>query len=59
MHISHDFTATKICPSYEFFVVFGQVRVWDRKSAGRARVRVVCGAGAGKISQTPAGARRV
>jgi len=27
MHISHDFTATKICPSYEFFVVFGQLWV--------------------------------
>jgi len=25
---------------YEFLVVFRQVRVWDRKSAGRARVRV-------------------
>jgi len=35
MHISHDFIATKACPSYKFLVVFGQVRVWDRKSAGR------------------------
>jgi len=34
MHISHDFIATKTCPSYEFLVVFGQVRVWDRKSPG-------------------------
>jgi len=34
MHISHDFIATKTCPSYECLVVFGQVRVWDRKSAG-------------------------
>jgi len=25
---------------YEFLVVFRQVRVWDRKSAGRSRVRV-------------------
>jgi len=33
MHMSHDFIA-KSCPSYEFFVVFGQVRVWERKSAG-------------------------
>jgi len=47
MHISHDVIATKICPSYEFLAVFGQVRVWDRKSAGRARVVMVCGAGAG------------
>jgi len=38
MHISHDFIATKTCPSYEFLVVFGQVRVWDQKSAGRERV---------------------
>ena len=43
MRISHDFIATKTCPSYEFLVVFGQVRVWDRKSAGRARVGMVCG----------------
>jgi len=34
MHISHDFIATKICPELEFLVVFGQVRDWDRKSAG-------------------------
>ena len=47
MHISHDFIATKTCPSYEFLVAFGQVRVWDRKSAGRARIGMVCGAGAG------------
>jgi len=56
MHISHDFIATKICPELEFLVVFGQVRVWDRKSAGW--VGMVCGAGAGKISQIPAGAGR-
>ena len=37
----------KLNPSYEFLVVFGQVRIWDRKSAGRARVGMVCGAGAG------------
>ena len=43
MHISHDFIATKTCPSYEFLVVFGQVRVWDRKSAGQVRVRSVRG----------------
>jgi len=62
MHISHDFIATKTCSSYEFLVVFVQVRVWDRKSAVRARVGMDCGAvagykcaGAGKIFQTPAG----
>jgi len=27
MHTSHDFIATKTCPSYEFLVVFGQLRV--------------------------------
>ena len=42
----------------EFLVVFRQVRVWDRKSAGRARVVMVCGAGADKISQTLEGAGR-
>jgi len=47
MHISHDFIATKTCHSYEFLVLFGQVRVWDRKSAGRGRVEMACGAGAG------------
>jgi len=47
MHISHDFIVTETCPSCEFLVVFGQVRVWDRKSAGRAQVGMVCGAGAG------------
>jgi len=41
MHISHDFIATKTCPSYEFLVIFGQMRVWDRKSAERVRVRSV------------------
>jgi len=45
MHISHNFITTKTCPSYEFLVVFGQVRVWDRKSTGRARVGMVCRAG--------------
>jgi len=68
MHISYDFIATKTCSSYEFLVVFGQVWVLDRKSAVRARVGMVCGAGAGwkcagagagKISQTPTGAGRV
>jgi len=59
MHASHDFIATKTCPSYEFSVVFGQLRVWDRKSAGRGGLEVRgCGAGAGKISQIPAGAGR-
>jgi len=38
MHISHDFIATKIYPSYEFLVVFGQVWVWHQISAGRVRV---------------------
>jgi len=36
----HDFC-------YEFLVVFGQVRVWDRKGVGRARVGMAGGAGAG------------
>jgi len=58
MHISHDFIATKTCPSYKFLVDFGQVRVWDQKSAWRVRVGMVCGAGAGKISQTRAGRER-
>ena len=42
----------------EFLVVFRQKRVWDRKSAEGAHVRMVCWAcaGAGKISRTPAGA---
>jgi len=41
----NDFIATKSCPSYEFLVVFGQVRVCDRKSAGRVQIGLVCGAG--------------
>ena len=61
MHISKDFIATKTRPSYEFLVVFGQVRVWDRKSVGRVLARSVwvrggsgqdfsntCGFGAGE-----------
>jgi len=51
-HTCHDFIATKTCRSYEFLVVFGQLLVLERKSALR------CRAGAGKISQIPAGARR-
>jgi len=47
MHVSDDFIARKTCPNYEFPVVFGQVRVQDRKTSGRARVRAVYGAGAG------------
>jgi len=27
MHTSHNFIATKTCPSCEFIVVFGQLRV--------------------------------
>jgi len=27
MHTSHNFIATKSCPSCEFLVVFGQLRV--------------------------------
>jgi len=27
MHTSHDFIATKTCPSCEILVVFGQLRV--------------------------------
>jgi len=58
MHISHDFIATKTCPSYEFLVVFGQVQVRDRKSAVRGPgwdglrggcKSEVCGAGAGRF----------
>jgi len=47
MHICHDFIATKTCRSYAFSVIFGQMRVWDRKSAGWARVGMFCGTGAG------------
>jgi len=48
MHTSHDFIAKKTCPSYELLVVFGQVRVWDLKSVGRARVGFkFCGCGVG------------
>jgi len=55
---SHDFIATKTCPSYEFLVVFGQVCVWDRKSAGRGRCgqnflnSCGCGVGADTKFQT-------
>jgi len=49
MHISNDFIATKTCPSYEFFlVVFGQVWVWDWKSAGRGRRGLGWSAGWGR-----------
>jgi len=27
MHTSHDFIATKTCPSCEFLIVYGQLRV--------------------------------
>ena len=47
MDTSHDFIATKTCPSCAFFVVFGQLRVQDRKSAVRVRVGMVCWAGVG------------
>jgi len=57
MHISHDFIATKTCPSYEFLEVFGQVRagiVCEAGAVRRVRVRgwsgKDCGVGAGKIS---------
>jgi len=49
MHISHDFIATKTCPSYEFLVVFGQVRVWNRKSAGWERAKFL------KLLRVPGG----
>jgi len=39
------FRCKKSCPSYEFLVVFGQVLVWDRKSARRARFGMACGGG--------------
>jgi len=45
MHICYDCIATKTCPSYEFLVVFGQARVWDRKSAGRGGRRLEWSAG--------------
>jgi len=45
MHIAHDFIATKTCHSQGFLVVFGQVQVWDWKSAGQAWFGMVCGAG--------------
>jgi len=45
MQISHDFIATKTCSSYEYSVVFWQLRVWDRNIAWRALVWMVCGAG--------------
>jgi len=51
MHISHDFIATNTCPSCEFLVVFGQVQVWDQKSAGQGGCGQTfsnsCGCGAG------------
>jgi len=53
MLTSHDFIATKTCPSCNFLVVCGQLRVSDRKSV--VRVGLVCGAGAGWKC---AGARR-
>jgi len=67
MHVSHNFIATKTCLSYEFLVVFGRCRFetekvrvgagagWDGLQCGIE----VCEVGAGKISQTPAGAGRV
>jgi len=45
MHTFHDFIATKSCPCCTFVVVYGQLRVYDRKSAGRMRVGLFCGAG--------------
>jgi len=54
--ISNDFIAKKTCPSNDFLVVFGQVRMRDRKRAERTRVGPslrggcwldVCGCGAG------------
>jgi len=68
MHISYDCIATKTCPSYEFLVVFGQVQVWDRKSAGlgtgwdglRGRCRLeVCGSGQNFSKYCGCGAGRV
>jgi len=43
MHISHNFIGTKTCPSYEFLVVFGQVRFGTEKSAGQGGRGMVCG----------------
>jgi len=58
------FYCNKTYPSYEFLVVFGQVRVWDRKSAGRVRVGMVCGGvwvqgGWGQNISNSCGARQV
>jgi len=39
------FLQQKLVLVMSFLVVFVQVRVWDRKSAGRARVGMVCGTG--------------
>jgi len=39
------FYCNKKLPWLWVLVVFGPVRVWDRKSAGRARDGMVCGAG--------------
>jgi len=65
MHISHDFIATKTCPTYEFLVIFGQGAGLRSKKCGRwlgwsARRGglEVCWCEAGKISQTYAGAGR-
>ena len=53
MHISHYFIATKTCSSYEFLVVFGQVRfetekVRDGRGLDGLRGGLeVCGSGVG------------
>jgi len=63
MHISHDFIATKTCPSYEVLVVsdrcgFETEKVRGEAGAGWDGLRGGCGLEVCKISQTSAGAGR-
>jgi len=45
-----QFYCKKTCPSDKFLVVFRQVQVWDRRSAGQTRVGMVCGRGTSRGS---------
>ena len=45
MHISHDFIATKTCPSYFSSFRTGAGLRPEKCVAGRARVGMVCGVG--------------
>jgi len=58
MHISHDFIAIKTFPRYEFLVVFGQLQVWDRKSAGRGRQGLGWSVGRVRIRSVRGGSRQ-